>query len=63
MELIAQGADNLTFCESLVAVPVGATTGTVGNKLLRKPFIANAGCPAAWLVRERGNSNKKIATK
>ena len=59
MELIAQGADNLPFCESLVAVSVGETTGTEGNKLLRKPVIANAGCPAAWLFREIGNSHKK----
>jgi len=62
MELIAQGADNLTLCESLVAVPVGATTGTEGNKLLRKPVIANAGCPAAFGQRKRKlaqkNSNK-----
>ena len=52
MELIARCADNLTLCESLVAVPVGATTGTEGNKLLRKPVIANVGCPEAWLFRE-----------
>ena len=52
MELIAQGADNLPFCESLVAVSVGEFTGTEGNKLLRKPVIANAGCPEARLFRE-----------
>jgi len=34
------------------------------NSFVRKPIIANAGCPAAWLFRKKGNSRKKkLASK